>query len=263
MISFAWRYKTLIWQLLRRDIHSRYRGSALGLLWSLATPILLLLIYTFVFQYIFKARWNDTSGETTSSFAMILFLGLSLHSILSEVVTKSSQLITTNPNFVKKIVFPLEILPWVNLLGALFNFSICLLLLLIVMFFKMGSIPLTALLLPVILLPYLIMLMGIGWILAALGVYVRDIQQVTGTLSTLLLFLSPVFYSVSSLSEDLRILISLNPLTFVVETSRKMFFYDQLPSLDGLLIYTAVALLIACLGFFFFKKVRPGFSDVL
>jgi lipopolysaccharide transport system permease protein len=162
MISFAWRYKTLIWQLLRRDIHSRYRGSALGLLWSLATPILLLLIYTFVFQYIFKARWNDTSGETTSSFAMILFLGLSLHSILSEVVTKSSQLITTNPNFVKKIVFPLEILPWVNLLGALFNFSICLLLLLIVMFFKMGSIPLTALLLPVILLPYLIMLMGIG-----------------------------------------------------------------------------------------------------
>ncbi len=263
MFSLAWKQRTLIWQLLRRDIHSRYRGSALGLLWSLVTPLIMLGIYTFVFQFVFKARWNDTSGETTLSFAIVLFLGLSLHGLLMETLTKSPQLITANPNFVKKIVFPLEILPYINLLGALFTFCISFGLLLIFMLVELQRIPLTALLLPIFLLPYLLLLLGLGWLLAGLGVYLRDIQQITGTLATLMLFLSPVFYSASSLSESLQQLILLNPLSYIVESARQLVIYGKIPSLTGLGIYCVIAVSVAACGYWFFRKVRPGFADVI
>ncbi len=263
MLNQAWKSRTLVWQLLRRDIHVRYRGSVLGLLWSLVTPLIMLGIYTFVFQFVFKARWNDSAGETTLNFAIVLFLGLSIHALLMEVLTKSPLLITGNPNFVKKIVFPLELLSWVNLFGALFTFLISFMLLLIIMIVEVGRVPLTALWLPLVLLPYLILLMGISWTLAALGVYLRDIQQITGTLSTLLLFLSPVFYSINSLPANLQSLIFLNPLSFIVETSRRVLIYGQLPDFGGLAIYALIAVIVAWLGYLFFRKVRPGFADVI
>lgn len=263
MFFLAWHNRTLIWQLLRRDIHVRYRGSVLGLLWSLATPLIMLGIYTFVFQVIFKARWNDTAGETTLNFAIVLFLGLSIHAVLMEVLTKSPQLVTGNPNFVKKIVFPLELLSWVNLLGAGFTFLISFALLLIIMLVEVGRIPLTALWLPLVLLPYLILLLGLSWMLAALGVYLRDIQQITGTLSTFMLFLSPVFYAVNSLPENLQTLIFLNPLSFIVENSRRVLIYGQLPDFAGLAVYSLIAMVVAWLGYHFFRKVRPGFADVI
>ena len=263
MLTSVWKNRTLIWQLLRRDIHSRYRGSVLGLFWSLVTPLLMLFIYTFVFQYIFKSRWSDSTGNTTLSFAIILFLGLSLHGLFTEIITKSPSLITGNQNFVKKIVFPLDVLSWITLFGAIFTFLISFVLLLIFIFVESRSIPLTALLLPIILLPYLLLLIGISWFLAALGVYLRDIQQITGTLSTLVLFLSPVFYSVEILPENLRPLIFINPLSYVVEACRALLIYGQLPSFVGLGIYSLVAVVVAFLGYQFFQKVRPGFSDVL
>lgn len=263
MFTQAWRHKTLIWQLLRRDIYSRYRGSVLGLLWSLGTPLIMLAIYTFVFQYVFKSRWNDTAGETTLSFAIVLFLGLTIHAVLGEILTKSPLLITGNQNFVKKIVFPLELLSWVTLLGAIFTFLISFGLLLIFILVELQRIPLTALLLPLIILPYLLLLLGISWFLAALGVYLRDIQQITGTLATLLLFLSPIFYSVNILPENLQTLIFLNPLSYVVESARAILIYGKLPDFIGLAIYTLVAVLVAATGYSFFRKVRPGFADVL
>lgn len=263
MLTQAWRHKTLIWQLLRRDIFSRYRGSVLGLLWSLGTPLIMLGIYTFVFQYVFKSRWNDAAGETTLSFAIVLFLGLTIHAVMAEILTKSPLLITGNQNFVKKIVFPLEILSWVTLLGAIFTFLISFGLLLIFILVELQRIPLTALLLPLIILPYLLLLLGISWFLAALGVYLRDIQQITGTLATLLLFLSPIFYSVNILPENLQTLIFLNPLSYIVESARAVLIYGQLPDFIGLGIYGLVALCVAWLGYTFFRAVRPGFSDVL
>lgn len=263
MFTHAWKHRTLIWQLLRRDIHSRYRGSALGLVWSLVTPLIMLGIYTFVFQFVFKARWNDTSGETTLNFAIILFLGLSIHAVLAEILTKSPQLITSNPNFVKKIVFPLELLSWINLLSGLFTFAISLLLLLGFIMMEQGRIPVTAVLLPIVLLPYCLMLLGISWLLAALGVYLRDIQQITGTLATLLLFLSPIFYSVTTLPAPLQSFIYLNPLSYPVEAARQLLIYGQLPAISGLAIYSFIALNIAWVGYRFFRLVRPGFADVL
>lgn len=263
MFSQAWKHRTLIWQLLRRDIYSRYRGSALGLFWSLVTPLIMLAIYTFVFQFVFKARWNDSSGETTLGFAIVLFLGLTVHGVLAEVLTKSPQLITGNPNFVKKIVFPLELLSWINLLGALFTFSISLLLLLLFILIEQGGIPLTALLLPVLLLPYFLLLLGISWFLAALGVYLRDIQQITGTLATLLLFLSPVFYSITTLPHQFQLFIYLNPLTYPVEAARQVLIYGQYPAATSLAIYALCSLGVAWAGYRFFRLVRPGFADVL
>lgn len=263
MFTQAWKHKTLIWQLLRRDIHSRYRGSVLGLLWSLGTPLLMLGIYTFVFQFVFKSRWNDTAGETTLSFAIVLFLGLTIHAVMAEILSKSPLLITGNQNFVKKIVFPLELLSWVTLLGAIFTFLISFGLLLVFILVELQRIPVTAFLLPLILLPYFLLLLGLSWFLAALGVYLRDIQQITGTLATLLLFLSPIFYSVNILPENLQSLIFLNPLSYVVETARTVLIYGQLPDFIGLGIYGVVALFVAWIGYSFFRKVRPGFADVL
>jgi lipopolysaccharide transport system permease protein len=263
MFSQAWKNRSLIWQLLKRDVQARYRGSALGLLWSLVTPVVMLSIYTFVFQTVFKSRWSDTSGETTLSFAIILFLGLTIHGLLTETLTKSPLLIVTNQNFVKKIVFPLDILSWVTLLSGLFTFVISFLLLLILILCELKSIPVTALLLPIILLPYCILLLGVSWILAALGVYLRDIQQITGTLATLLLFLSPVFYSTSILPAKFQTLLLLNPLSYVVEASRAVLIYGTLPSFSGLAIYSVVAIVVAYLGNYFFRKVKPGFADVL
>lgn len=263
MLTLAWKHKTLIWQLLRRDIYSRYRGSVLGLLWSLGTPLLMLGIYTFVFQYVFKSRWSDAAGDTTLSFAIVLFLGLTIHAVMAEILNKSPLLITGNQNFVKKIVFPLELLSWVTLLGAIFTFLISFGLLLVFILVELHRIPLTALLLPLILLPYFLLLLGISWFLAALGVYLRDIQQITGTLATLLLFLSPIFYSVNILPKNLQALIFLNPLSYVVESARAAVIYGKLPDFIGLGIYSLVALFLAWLGYSFFRKVRPGFSDVL
>jgi len=263
MFSQAWKNRSLIWQLLKRDVQARYRGSALGLLWSLVTPIVMLSIYTFVFQTVFKSRWSDSSGETALSFAIILFLGLTIHGLLVEVLTKSPLLIVSNQNFVKKIVFPLDILSWVTLMSGLFTFIISFSLLLILILFELKKIPVTALLLPIILLPYCILLLGLSWFLAALGVYLRDIQQVTGTLATLLLFLSPIFYSTSILPVQFQTLLFLNPLSYVVEASRAVLIYGNLPSFSGLAAYSLVAILVAFAGNFFFRKVKPGFADVL
>lgn len=263
MFTQAWKHKTLIWQLLRRDIHSRYRGSVLGLLWSLGTPLIMLGIYTFVFQFVFKSRWNDTAGETTLSFAIVLFLGLTVHAVMAEILTKSPLLITGNQNFVKKIVFPLELLSWVTLLGAIFTFLISFGLLLVFILVELQRIPATAFLLPLILLPYFLLLLGLSWFLAALGVYLRDIQQITGTLATLLLFLSPIFYSINILPENLQALIFLNPLSYIVESARAVLIYGQLPDFIGWAIYSLIAVLVAMSGYFFFRKVRPGFADVL
>lgn len=263
MFVQAWKNRSLIWQLLKRDVQARYKGSALGLLWSLVTPVVMLSIYTFVFQTVFKSRWTDTSGETTLSFAIILFLGLSIHGLLTETLTKSPLLIVGNQNFVKKIVFPLDVLSWVTLFSGLFTFLISFALLLLLIVVELKSIPITALLLPFILLPYCVLMLGISWMLAALGVYLRDIQQITGTLATLLLFLSPVFYSTSVLPEKFQLWISLNPLSYIVESCRAVLIYGKLPGLSGWIIYSVVALTIAYLGNYFFRKVKPGFADVL
>jgi homopolymeric O-antigen transport system permease protein len=260
---------SLSYSLARHEVLGRYRGSALGLLWSLLTPLFMLAIYTFVFGTIFKARWNGTeassSGEThsTAEFAIILFAGLIVFQLFAEVINRAPTLILSHATYVKKVVFPLEILPVVALGSALFHALISLAVLLTFSLFVHGSIPLTALLLPLVLAPFLVMILGLSWFLASLGVYVRDISQFLGTVVTALLFLSPVFFPASALPEHIRSFIFLNPLALPAEEARNVLIWGKAPDWHALGLYAIVALGVATLGRLWFEKMRKGFADVL
>ncbi len=236
----------------------------MGLFWSFLTPLLMLVIYTFVFKYVFKARWGvlDENGENIN-FSMVLFSGLIVHGLLSDILIRSPALIQSNVNFVKKVVFPLEILPWVALLSALFNFLVGLVLLFGFALIELHTIPVTALLIPLILLPFVLLLLGLSLGLAALGVYIRDIQHVSGTLATLLLFLSPVFYPIDILPESLQSLILANPIALIVEAIRSVLFYGTFPDFEKLAVYYGVSFFVVFAGFWSFQKMRGGFADVL
>lgn len=262
MVTTLMRNRDLVLQMTRRDIVGRYRGSVVGLLWSFVNPILMLSVYTFVFGVVLNARWGvDTGGKT--EFATILFAGLIVHSLFAECVNRAPQLILQNVNYVKKVVFPLEVLPWVSMGSALFHAAMSvgvLLLFLLVLHFALYW---TVVFLPLVLLPLVVFTMGVAWFLAAFGVYVRDVSQIVGILTTVLLFLSPIFYPASALPEGLRPYIFLNPLSFIIEQVRAVVIWGELPDWSGLALYLALSLLVAWLGFLWFQKTRRGFADVL
>jgi lipopolysaccharide transport system permease protein len=256
-------HRDLIWQLTRRDIAARYRGTALGLLWSLITPLLMLAMYTFVFSVVFQARWPQTETASKGEFALLLFTGLIIHGLATECLIKSPALVTGNPNYVKKVVFPLPVLPVVTLLTALFHFTLSFAVLLAAQIYFTGTVPITALWMPVILLPFAIGLLGCMWALAALGVYLRDIGQIVGLGLTILLFLSPIFYPATALPEAWRPFLYANPLTLIIEQSRAVILLGQSPDFFALALYTAAACVMLGLGYALFKKLRGGFADVL
>jgi len=264
MVASFWRNRSLIYALSKREVIGRYRGSYLGILWSFFNPLLMLIVYTFVFSQIFKSRWTPQS-DSKAEFAIVLFAGLLIFNIFSECLIQAPKLILNNVNYVKKVVFPLEILPWVNLYSALFHGCISLLVWALAYCLFFGVPHLTALYLPLIILPFCLMVMGFSWILASLGVYLRDIGQFIGIAVTALMFLSPVFYPITSLPEQYRSFMLLNPLTIPVQLTRDFLFWGEKPdlNLEILLTYSAVAVAVACLGFFWFQKTRKGFADVL
>jgi len=254
--------RMLVWQLTRRDVVSRYRGSVFGLAWSFFNPLLMLAVYTFVFSVVFKARWGlDTNGH--GDFAVILFVGIIVHGVFAECVNRAPGLILNNASYVKRVIFPLETLPWVAMGATLFHSLVSVLVLLIAQVVLRGSVPITALWLPVVVLPLIVGTMGISWLLAAFGVYLRDIGQVTGILTTVMLFMAPVLYPVQALPEGLRPYIYLNPLTFIIEQSREVLLWGNAPNLVGLGKYALGAMLVAWFGFAAFQKMRRGFADVL
>lgn len=257
------RNRRLIFQLARREVLGRYRGSLIGLAWSFITPLLMLAIYTFVFSTVFQARWGSGEEERRIDFAIVLFLGLIVHGIFAECINRAPQLIISNASYVKKVVFPLEIMPWVAMSSALFHAAACLLVLLAAQLLASGTLPWTWLLLPLVLAPLVLATMGIAWLLAALGVYVRDISQATSLVTSVLLFLSPVFYPVAALPASFRPYLLLNPLTFIIEQAREVAIWGRLPDWTGLLVYSLISLLLAWLGFWVFQKMRRGFADVL
>lgn len=261
-LASLWGHRDLVWQMTRRDVVGRYRGSLLGLLWSFLSPLLLLGVYTFVFSVIFKARWGQ-GGEDKAGFAALLFTGMIIHTLFAECVNRAPSQILNNANYVKKVIFPLEVLPWVAMGSALFHAAVSIAVLLAFTALVMAPPTWTALLLPVLILPLVLITMGVSWFLASLGVYLRDVAQITGMLTTVMLFLSPVFYPASALPEAYRPLLYFNPLTFVIEQSREILIWGKLPDWPGLALYTAVSLMVAWLGFAWFQRTRRGFADVL
>lgn len=257
---------SLVKRLTVREIGAKYKGSVLGVLWSLVTPLLLLAVYAFVFGQVFGARWGAggaAGGTHLGQYAIVLFVGLTTFQLFSEAVTRAPTVIAGHKNFVKKVVFPLEVLPLVLVGTALFQYTVSLAVILVAVMVSAGGLNPHVLWLPVILAPFLVLLTGLCWVLAALGPYLRDIAQVVGTAVSALLFLSPVFYPRESLPEPGRSLFLLNPLTVPVEQSRKALLWGQAPDLAALCAYALVALVIAAAGYLLFRTLRPGFADVV
>jgi lipopolysaccharide transport system permease protein len=254
----------LVGQLARRDIASRYRGSVLGVLWSFVQPLMMLTVYTYVFGVILQVRWEgrvDTESEV--AFAVLLFSGLIVHALFSECFIRAPNLILENTNFVKKVIFPLEILPFTVLSSAVFHAAISGLVLMIAHVILNQTLSPMVLLLPVVLMPLLILTLGVTWLLASLGVFLRDIGQITSVMSTVLLFVSPIFFPIERMPEPVRSFVYLNPLSVIVDAVRAVALYGEQPNWTALGIYTLIALAIAQFGFWWFQRTRKGFADVL
>jgi lipopolysaccharide transport system permease protein len=258
-----WRHRGLVWQMARREVVGRYRGSVMGIAWSFFNPVLMLLVYTFVFSVVFKARWGVGAEDSRASFAVVLFVGMIVHGLFAEVANRAPGLILGNVSYVKRVVFPLEVLPWIAMGSALFHSGINLIVLLLAQLILTHQVPWTLVLFPLVVAPLILATMGIAWFLAAIGVYLRDISQTIGIVTTVMLFLSPVFYPVSSLPERYRPLLNLNPLTFVIEEGRKVLLFGQLPDWSGWGLYVGVSFGVAWAGFWWFQKTRKGFADVV
>lgn len=255
--------RQLLRQLVRSDVVGRYRGSLMGLAWSFLNPLLMLGIYTFVFGVIFKTRWGVSTSDTTAGFAVILFVGLIVHSLFAECVTRAPGLVLASPNYVKRVIFPLEILPWVAMGSALFHTAASFVVLLLAQLAINHVLPWTAIFVPIVILPLLLTTMGIAWFLASIGVFVRDIGQVTGILVSVTMFLSPVFYPISSLPPRAQRWIYLNPLTFPIEDARRVLILGGVPSITHLVVALVAGAVAAQAGFWWFQRTRKGFADVI
>ncbi|KOS66603.1 sugar ABC transporter permease [Lysinibacillus contaminans] len=262
-IKYMFTQRSLINQFTRREISNRYKGSYLGILWSLITPLMMLVIYTFVFSVVFQAKWG--TGEETSKveFALLLLAGLLVFNIFSEVISKSPFLITSNPNYVKKVVFPLEIMPIVAVGSALFQAFISYLVLIVALFVLMGTFNFTALLFPIVILPLILFTLGLSWFLSSLGVYIKDVGQLIALVLPALMFMSPIFYPISVIPKEFHFVYLLNPITYVVEDARRTIIWGQFPHWDWVIIGTILGILFALSGYIWFKKTRKGFADVL
>jgi lipopolysaccharide transport system permease protein len=268
-IQFArnlWRQRSLIRQFTRREIEGRYRGSFLGLFWSFVNPLVMLLIYTFVFGVIFKARWPQAKSNSLGEFAVVLFCGLIAFNTFSECVNRSSGLIVTVPNYVKKVVFPLEILP-VSVLGsALFHLLVSLSILMVANLLISGTVYWTLLLLPLVALPLIFLSLGLAWFLASLGVFVRDVTYTVTLVVQVLFFLTPIVYSVDSIKgipSTIQLLMRLNPMASIVENFRRVVLWGQQPSWIGLALWLLGTGTIMVLGYAWFMKTKKAFADVI
>ena len=262
LVRSIWQNRYLIYQMSKREVIGRYKGSAIGLLWSFLTPMMMLAVYTFVFSVVFKARWTGGSDSKTE-FALVLFAGLIIFNLFAECASRAPSLILANVNYVKKIIFPLEILPVIALVSALFNLLISLMVWLLFYLIFFGIPTAHILLLPLVILPFILMTLGMSWFLASLGVYFRDIAQFIGIVINILMYLSPIFYPVTALPAQFRQVMLLSPMTMVIEQARSVMIWHQ--GLDWLAWgeYCVFSAVIAMLGFAWFQKTRKGFADVL
>lgn len=254
--------REIVWQLTKREVMGRYRGSMMGLLWSFVTPILMLIIYTFFFSIIYKARWGLDS-ETKIDFAITLFAGLIPFSFFSECINRAPHLIINNVNYVKKVIFPLEIFAWINLGSALFHAAISTLVLLTFFFIKNHYLPWTIIFFPLVNLPLIFIILGLSWFLTSVGVFVRDVTHLVTLLTTSLLFLSPIFYSTNTIPDPYRIFINLNPLTSIIEQNRAILIFNQLPNWSSFSLSLVFSIVLSLIGYYWFKKTRHAFADVI
>lgn len=254
----------LLWQFAKRNIEARYRGSALGLVWMFVQPMLMLSVYTFVFSVVLKTRWGvDDALAGRGVFAVVMFCGLSMYNLFSESVGMSCSSVSANANLVKKVIFPLEVLPAAQVLATFMLGMAWFALLFVGSWLILGFVGWTMLLLPVVLLPLMLFTLGISYLVASFGVFVKDTLYVVGVALQILFFATPIFYPVSAVPEDLRWVLEWNPLTVFIEQARNVFLFGRLPDWNFLAIATLVSVAVLQFGFFFFTRTKRGFADVL
>lgn len=255
-----WNHRALLGRMVKRDIRGRYQGSIFGTLWSFATPLLLLCAYWFFLGVVLQARFGSAPQ---AAFPVILFSGLITHLFFAEVIGRSSGLIFEHATYVKKVVFPLTVLPWMTLATAGFHLCVNLSILLVGQLLIVGSVPPTWPLIFIVLLPALPLLLGVSWMLSAFSVFLRDIQQVVPLILTLMMFASPIFFPMEMVPEQYRAFLYLNPTTVIIQQVRDVAIHGQMPDFLALAIYSVVSLSVMSLGYWVFMRTRKGFADVL
>jgi len=262
MFESFWRHRELIVRLARRDLEVKYRGSLLGFVWLFLSPLLMLAVYAFVFSVVFQPRWEGGGGR--GDFVLNFFMGLVIFNLFAECINRAPSLLLENVAYVKKVVFPLEILSWVALVSAVFNMAVGFFLWLgFYLIFRLHGPALTILFLPVVLIPFFFLIAGLEWALSSLGVFIRDFRHVVSFLTAALMFLSPIFYPLSALPRSLQRFLFLNPITYVIEQARRVALLGLSPDWGGFLIYTVISCAVAQLSFWWFSRTRKGFADVL
>jgi lipopolysaccharide transport system permease protein len=258
----GWEHRALILQLSRRRVASRYRGSLLGGLWAVIHPLMMLCVYTFVFSFVLRARGTFAS-ESEAHFALFVFSGMIVYAIFSESVNDAPSLVLNNRTYVKHLLFPVEVLPWVTVVSGLFGFLISFAILMIFSVAMNGQPPVTALLMPLLVLPVVFLALGFSWLLSSLGTFLQDLSQGTSVATTALFFLSPIFYPLSAIPEPIRRYSSLNPFAFTLESARGVLFEGVTPDWFVLGALTLISFVVAWLGYVWFMKTKGAFADVL
>jgi lipopolysaccharide transport system permease protein len=258
-----WAHRQLIREFTRREVLGRYRGASLGVLWSFLTPLMMLAVYAFVFRVVFNARWGIKAEESRGGFAMTMFCGMCVYQVFSECLTRAPSLIVGNVNYVKKVVFPLEILPVAVLGSALIHLAVSMVLLIVAVAIAYGTVCPPLACLPIVLLPVALISLGLSWLLASLGVYIRDVGHAIGVVVQILFFMTPVFYPISAVPDAFQFWMRLNPLTDVVEQARRVVIYQQFPDWQAVGIGIIIGAVICQLGYAWFMKTKRGFADVV
>ena len=253
--------RDVFWELTKRDIAGRYSGSFFGLFWSFLNPLLMLAVYTLAFREFLGMRWPNL--QSGADFSLMIFSGMIVHSLLAECIMRAPVSIVSQSNLVKRVVFPLAVLPCVTVASSVFNAVLSLLVLLLFVVLSQHALHVSVLYLPLIYAPYVLLLCGVSWLMASLGVFIRDITQIAGVITAMLMFLSPVFYPASNLHEPYRTWISYNPLTLIIEQTRQVVLFGQPPNWPALGWYTLAALAVLLFGYAWFQRTRNGFADVL
>lgn len=258
-----WQYRSLLKQFIRREVMQRYKGSYLGLLWSFVTPLGLLLVYTFVFSVVFRIRWGTDLTANPAEFGLVMFTGLIVFAVFSETVMAAPHLIVSNANYVKKVVFPLEILPVSTLGAALIHSLFSLVILLAGSLIVFGPTPWTIVYLPLMYIPLILLSLGLGWFLASLGVFLRDLSHALTVIVQMLFFISPIFYPITAVPENYRFIMYINPLTFIVSHFRRVILFGQPPDWLEYIIVTVAMGGVCLFGYAWFMKSKKTFADVI
>ena len=258
-----WQRRDLIAILSRREIDLKYKGTGLGVTWAVISLSLQLLIYTFVFGFIFNTRWNVESGNGIAGYAVILFAGLVSFSVFSETISRAGTSISSASYLVKKVLFPIELLPVATLIAALFHAAVGLVLIVLVSILKFQAPEWTLILLPIVIIPLVLFTLGVAWIVAALGVFIKDMQFITSLFTQLLFFSSPIIYPLDIIPDRFQWVILLNPLSHCVEMFRQVVLFGEVPDVFSWLVLTIFCTFIASIGFYLFVGMKREFADVI